>query len=606
MTQATPIHHNKETMLSERRKSGLREMSSLVIHRILKIPITSSNLQIFFDYYAIAKPPISKEVTWLETDIFTAGLGFLMLSIEVTWLETDIFTAGLGFYMLSVGCSGALELNQDGFSPIRITAINGDIELVRELLKIDSSLCSLKDRDERTPIHLAAMKGRLDVMGELLLACPESAGETVELLLNNKSKRMVEVNAKNLNNLTAMDQSSCDEGYFIIGWLLLRAIERCAKSQETIEVTISHDRDGKSQFRNQGKLFFPLLCFLLVYVGSLLIGIEPWTFVQQLGEAVFIPAGCPHQVRNLKAASGTKGGSSGSPVIDWQGQVVALNAGSKSSSASAFFLPFERHSQGVVGGGAGDGVGPMVVFSETEIMYSVSDPFLIRDGSETECKNSVSDPFLISNGSETELMHSVSDPFLIRDGSETECKNSVSDPFLIRDGTETECIISVSVPNPKEGAAPPQHHRRGRRRIATVVESGSGTSPLLPKRKWRTESGGGLLATPTTANPPQKKGRLAGGQPQMGETLKRGRRHRDIIEEGGGGSPPSLESGSGTSSPPPKRKLRTESGGGRPGVVGLGRHQIWVVRGVAPPPASYWGYTLGRALPCVTKGQIDP
>lgn len=30
-------------------------------------------------------------------------------------------------------------------------------------------------------------------------------------------------------------------------------------------------------------------------------GIEPWTFVQKLGEAVLIPAGCPHQVRNLKS-----------------------------------------------------------------------------------------------------------------------------------------------------------------------------------------------------------------------------------------------------------------------------------------------------------------
>ncbi|XP_021750559.1 lysine-specific demethylase JMJ25-like [Chenopodium quinoa] len=30
-------------------------------------------------------------------------------------------------------------------------------------------------------------------------------------------------------------------------------------------------------------------------------GIEAWTFVQNLGEAVFIPAGCPHQVRNLKS-----------------------------------------------------------------------------------------------------------------------------------------------------------------------------------------------------------------------------------------------------------------------------------------------------------------
>ncbi|KAL1805279.1 hypothetical protein ACET3Z_028347 [Daucus carota] len=30
-------------------------------------------------------------------------------------------------------------------------------------------------------------------------------------------------------------------------------------------------------------------------------GIEPWTFVQKLGDAVLIPAGCPHQVRNIKS-----------------------------------------------------------------------------------------------------------------------------------------------------------------------------------------------------------------------------------------------------------------------------------------------------------------
>ncbi|KAH0985926.1 hypothetical protein GBA52_013103 [Prunus armeniaca] len=32
-------------------------------------------------------------------------------------------------------------------------------------------------------------------------------------------------------------------------------------------------------------------------------GVEPWTFLQKLGEAVFIPAGCPHQVRNLKSCT---------------------------------------------------------------------------------------------------------------------------------------------------------------------------------------------------------------------------------------------------------------------------------------------------------------
>ncbi|XP_039011850.1 uncharacterized protein LOC120140933 [Hibiscus syriacus] len=111
-----------------------------------------------------------------------------------------------------------------------MAAANRHIEGVRELLNVDMKICCVEGRDNQTPLHFAAVKGRVDVIDEILSCCAECIkGVTVEkktclhhvknsqfgaikfmvieLLLGcgTTSSVLMEVNAANQCGLTALD-----------------------------------------------------------------------------------------------------------------------------------------------------------------------------------------------------------------------------------------------------------------------------------------------------------------------------------------------------------------------------------------------------------------
>lgn len=80
--------------------------------------------------------------------------------------------------ILKLKPSYSTEMNTDGLTALHIVSAIGEVEVVKELLKLGGvHLCLLKGRERRIPLHYAAIKGRVQVMKELLVACPSSVEE---------------------------------------------------------------------------------------------------------------------------------------------------------------------------------------------------------------------------------------------------------------------------------------------------------------------------------------------------------------------------------------------------------------------------------------------
>ncbi|KAM0944972.1 putative ankyrin repeat-containing domain, PGG domain, ankyrin repeat-containing domain superfamily [Dioscorea sansibarensis] len=70
----------------------------------------------------------------------------------------------------------ASDLNPRGLSALHLASAHGHLKIVKLLIsKVGSHLCSLKDNNGRLAIHIAAMKGRIDILEELIEVCPQSA-----------------------------------------------------------------------------------------------------------------------------------------------------------------------------------------------------------------------------------------------------------------------------------------------------------------------------------------------------------------------------------------------------------------------------------------------
>ncbi|KAF8412857.1 hypothetical protein HHK36_000829 [Tetracentron sinense] len=102
---------------------------------------------------------------------------------QVPFIDTPLHiavSAGKNIFAMEIANlkpSFLKKLNQDGLSPIHLASTKVDPMMMKELLTIGRELCLLKGREKRTPLHVAVIFGRIDVINELMNQFPKSLEE---------------------------------------------------------------------------------------------------------------------------------------------------------------------------------------------------------------------------------------------------------------------------------------------------------------------------------------------------------------------------------------------------------------------------------------------
>ncbi|KAM7515233.1 hypothetical protein LguiA_004816 [Lonicera macranthoides] len=76
--------------------------------------------------------------------------------------------------ILALKPSFGRKLNPDGFSPLDLALQNGHNETVKRLVKYDSELVRVQGKERFSPLHYGVETDDVDLLAELLLACPTS------------------------------------------------------------------------------------------------------------------------------------------------------------------------------------------------------------------------------------------------------------------------------------------------------------------------------------------------------------------------------------------------------------------------------------------------